>query len=228
MVICIRCGREIDDSEVWYFGPDQLCLLCYQLRLGEAAHAEEGEAKHCTRCGRKLPVWGGAEFKGNLYCDSCYSSVESEFKATHSCRACGKLIEDWEKKSGRDGSVLCASCLAATGPSACSICGKPLEDWEKKYGRDGSILCQKCFGETAHRLAPGEIEGIPCSQCGGNLIVGHAYVMAGHQVCESCYNRLAGYGRCRICGKVLGVLKVILPDGSSICPECAKKHTVRA
>jgi len=179
------------DYETWWYGSIQVCQDCYQLYLLEAQRKAQEEAKQCARCRCNIPLWGGKEFKGKTYCDSCYSIVRKEFIGANSCKRCGKLIE---------------------------------READRKQGPRGELLCASCFEELHKKFSLGSVGGLFCAECGRKLSEGHAHRVGDIVVCDSCYKRVAEFEACNICGKRLGILKVILPDGSTICPACAKKQ----
>lgn len=192
---CLRCGREVQEYEMWYYGSDRVCYECYQFYLADANRKSQEEAKQCVRCMKKLPIWGGAEFKGRIYCEACYSFTVKEYKEANSCKKCGKLLERLE---------------------------------DKKYGPKNTLLCAKCYDMARGRFGVGSVKkDVVCRECGGRLGEGHSHEIdrdKGFTVCDSCYKNITNFFKCNICGKKLGVLKVIRPDGSTVCPECAKKE----
>jgi len=190
MATCMRCGREVRDYEMWWYGSNQVCQDCYQLYILEAQRKAQEEAKQCARCGRAIPLWGGMEFKGKTYCDSCYPEVRREFIEANSCKRCGRLIE---------------------------------READRRRGPKGELLCPKCYEEARGRFGLGSVERLFCAGCGRRLSEGHAHHLGGAEVCDSCFKRITELETCSICGKRIGPIRMILPNGSAVCVDCAKK-----
>jgi len=167
-------------------------------------------------------------------CYDCYNlgQIESQRKAQEEakqCYRCKKSLPAWRGKDYR-GKTYCEGCYGAvvdeyTKQFSCQKCGKFIErEEDRKAGPKGMLVCPKCYDASRGRFGMGSVKGLFCPQCGGRLSEGHAHQAGNMQVCDSCNSRVAMFETCNICGKHLGILKVILPNGSTICPECAKKQ----
>ena len=152
MPICQRCGREVEQWEIEYFGEKLVDYNCFQLELADARRRAEEEAEQCVRCGRRLPYWNYRTFEGRVYCSSCFGVIYGEWKRANSCARCGKLLpEKWDQFRGPRGELLCREHYEeARRPPRfgakvqCTRCGKLVLALKDLAGRR---VCLDCFEE---------------------------------------------------------------------------------
>lgn len=171
-------------------------------------------------------------------CQDCYniSNIEAQAKAQQEakqCVTCKRTLPAWEGKNFQ-GKTYCEGCYpravdAFKKANSCFKCGKLIErEEDRKKGPNGVLICAACYESMRPKFGmSAPPKGLFCPQCGRRLGEGHVHQAGSVQVCDACFKNVAEFGNCSICGKHLGVLKAIRPDGSTICVECARKEETK-
>jgi formylmethanofuran dehydrogenase subunit E len=185
------------------------------------------------RCGRETRDYETWYSGSSLVCYDCYQllNIEAQRKASEEakkCASCGHTMPIWAGKDFK-GRTYCEGCFSRVQgdyvrDNSCKRCGKLFaNESDKKIGPKNTVLCAKCYEDARTRFSFGTTKGLFCPECGNKYGDGHVHDMRGVQICESCFKKVENFQRCSICGKQLGIMKALLPNGTAACPDCARK-----
>lgn len=162
MIICAKCGKEMDENEAININDEFYCDEC----------VEDMGYVQCRDCGKWFLATEGYEYNGQPLCEDCYEA------GYFTCEECGNVAPSDEANyvKGRE-YYICDDCAESDDYATCIDCGDLFRVHDGRFDENGDFLCDECY----------EWHGwITCEDCGCYVRSDDAVEIGDEWYCESC------------------------------------------